>query len=121
MVHRQLGPGLLESAYQECLGFELEWQGIAYRREVPVPLLYRGHRLDCGYRVDFIIEDQLLMELKCVEKLLPIHDAQVLTYLRLTRLPLALLLNFNVTLLKQGIRRYALGDLASSADSAPLR
>jgi GxxExxY protein len=120
-VHRQLGPGLLESAYEECLGFELAWNGIAYDRQVPLPLEYRGHRLDCGYRIDLVVERQLIIELKTVERILPIHAAQVLTYLRLTRLPLALLINFNVVLLKQGLRRFALTDLAFSASSAPLR
>ncbi len=111
-VHRQLGPGLLESAYEECLGFELEWGGIAYERQVALPLEYRGHRLDCGYRIDFVVENRLIIEIKAVEKILPIHEAQVLTSLRLTRRPLALLLNFNTNLLKQGIRRFVLSDLA---------
>jgi GxxExxY protein len=120
-VHRQLGPGLLESAYEQCLGFELEWQGIEYRRQVPLPLEYRGHRLDCGYRIDFLVQNELIIELKSVEAILPVHEAQVLTYLRLMRCPLALLLNFNTVLLKHGIRRFALSDLAFSANSAPLR
>lgn len=120
-VHRQLGPGLLESAYEECLGFEFDWNGIAHQRQVPLPLEYRGHRLDCGYRIDFIVENQLIIELKAIERTLPIHEAQVLTYLRLTRLPLALLLNFNTVLLKDGLRRFVLSDLDFSATSAPLR
>src|SRR5215469_7887366 len=78
-VHRQLGPGLLESAYEECLGFELQWQGIEYRRQVPLPLEYRGHRLDCGYRIDFLVQNELIIELKSVETILPVHEAQVLT------------------------------------------
>jgi GxxExxY protein len=84
-VHRQLGPGLLESAYEQCLGFELEWQGIEYRRQVPLPLEYRGHRLDCGYRIDFLVQNELIIELKSVEAILPVHEAEVLTYLRLMR------------------------------------
>jgi GxxExxY protein len=120
-VHRKLGPGLLESAYEQCLGFELEWQGIEYRRHVPLPLEYRGHRLDCGYRIDFLVQNELIIELKSVEAILPIHEAQVLTYFRLMRCPLALLLNFNTVLLKHGVRRFALSDLAFSAPSAPLR
>ena len=120
-VHRHLGPGLLESAYEECLGFELEWLGIEYRRQVPLPLEYRGHRLDCGYRMDLLVQNQLIIELKTVETILPVHEAQVMTYLRLMQCPLALLLNFNTTLLKHGIRRFILSELAFSADSAPLR
>ena len=120
-VHRQLGPVVLESAYEECLGFELDWNGIAFRRQVPLPLEYRGHRLDCGYRMDFVVENQLIVELKAVDTLLPVHEAQVLTYLKLARLPLALLLNFNTALLKHGLRRFALTDLAASAPSVPLR
>jgi GxxExxY protein len=116
-VHRQLGPGLLESAYE----VRVAWSGIACERQVPLPLEYRGHRRDCGYRIDLVVERQLIIELKTVEQILPIHEAQVLTYLRLTRLPLALLINFNVVLLKQGLRRFVLSDLAFSAPSAPLR
>ncbi len=120
-VHRHLGPGLLESAYESCLVYELHAQGIAFARQVPLPLDYRGHRLDCGYIMDLVIERQLIIELKSVEHLLPIHDAQVLTYLRLSRLPLALMFNFNTVLLKQGLRRFVSTDLACSASSAPLR
>jgi GxxExxY protein len=120
-VHRQLGPGLLESAYEECLAFELTWNGIAHDRQVPLPLEYRGHRLNCGYQMDLVVEGQLIIEVKSVVQLMPIHEAQVLTYLRLSKLPIALLLNFNTVLLKQGIRRFALTDLAFSAPSAPLR
>ena len=99
----------------------MAWNGIAYDRQVPLPLEYREHRLDCGYRIDLVVERQLIIELKTVEQILPIHEAQVLTYLRLTRLPLALLINFNAVLLKQGLRRFALSNLAFSASSAPLR
>jgi GxxExxY protein len=120
-VHRHLGPGLLESAYEQCLTFELGAQGIAFERQVPLPLKYRGHYLDCGYIMDLVVERQLIIELKSVEQLLPIHEAQVLTYLRLSHHPLALLFNFNTVLLKHGLRRFALTDLAYSAPSAPLR
>jgi GxxExxY protein len=120
-VHRQLGPGLLESAYEECLAFELAWNGIAHDRQVPPPLEYRGHRLNCGYQMDLVVEGQLIVEVKSVVQLMLIHDAQVLTYLRLSKRPIALLLNFNTVLLKQGIRRFALTDLAFSAPSAPPR
>ena len=120
-VHRQLGPGLLESAYEECLAYELEWNGIAHERQVPLPLEYRGHQLACGYQMDLVVEGQLIIERKSVSELLPIHEAQVLTYLRLSGYPLALLPNFNTVLLKRGLRRFALTDLAYSASSAPLR
>jgi GxxExxY protein len=120
-VHRQLGPGLLESAYEECLAFELAWNGIAHDRQVPLPLEYRGHRLNCGYQMDLVVEGQLIVEVKSVVQLMLIHDAQVLTYLRLSKRPIALLLNFNTVLLKQGIRRFALTDLAFSAPSVPPR
>ena len=119
-VHRQLGPGLLESAYGECLCYELSTCGIAYDREVPLPLTYKGNRLECGYRMDIVVEGQIILEIKAVEEILPIHEAQVLTYLRLSGHQLALLLNFNTVLLKHGIRRFVLSHL-SSAFSAPLR
>jgi GxxExxY protein len=107
-VHRQLGPGLLESTYEQCLAFELDWNGIAYDRQVSLPLEYRGHVLENSCRLDFMVEHQLVVELKAVERLLPIHEAQVLTYLRLTGYHLALLINFNVSLLKNGVRRFIL-------------
>jgi GxxExxY protein len=117
-VHRYLGPGLLESAYEECLCFELAGNAVAYERQVPLPLNYKGQRLDCGYRLDLIVEQSPIIEIKSVEKLLPIHEAQILTYLRLSGHSLALLLNFNNVLLKHGIRRFA---LTPSVSSAPLR
>ena len=119
-VHRQLGPGLLESAYEECLAFELAWNSIDHDRQVPLPLEYRGQRLNCGYQMDLVVERQLIIEVKSVVQM-PIHEAQVLTYLRLSKHPISLLLNFNTVLLKQGIRRFVLTDLAFSAPSAPLR
>lgn len=106
-VHRALGPGLLESAYQACLAWELDARGVRYDREVPLPVDYRGHRLDCGYRLDLVVEGIVVDELKAIERILPIHEAQMLTYLKLSGHPVGLLLNFNVPILKQGIRRFA--------------
>jgi GxxExxY protein len=107
-VHRLLGPGLLESAYEECLCFELMQAGIGYARQVPLPIVYKGVGLDCGYRLDILVEQQLVLEIKTVEKLLPIHEAQMLTYLRLGRYPTGLLMNFNTVVLEDGIRRFVL-------------
>jgi GxxExxY protein len=107
-VHRQLGPGLLESAYQACLCHELELRGIAFKDEVPVPLIYKGLSLDCGYRLDLLVADEVIVELKSVEQLLPVHEAQLLTYLRLTGKKVGLLINFNVPVLKDGIVRRVL-------------
>jgi GxxExxY protein len=104
-VHRNTGPGLLESAYEQCLCRELSLRGIPFAVQVPLPILYKGTQLDCGYRVDLLVDGRLLIELKSVEKLLPIHDAQVLTYLRLGNWEIALLINFNVQLLRDGIKR----------------
>lgn len=104
-VHSELGPGLLESAYQSCFAHELSLRGVAFQRELPVPLDYKGVRIEVGFRVDVIIEQRLLIELKAVEELLPVHKAQVITYLKLVRLPLGLLINFNEALIKNGIRR----------------
>ncbi len=107
-VHRELGPGLLETAYEQCLAHELTLAGITFQLQCPLPLAYKGIRLDCGYRVDFLIEKQLIVELKSVEELLPVHDAQLLTYLRLAHLHTGLLINFNVPRLKQGLKRLSL-------------
>ena len=107
-VHRHLGPGLLESAYEECLCFELRENGIAHARQVQLPMEYKAVRLDCGYRVDIAVENRLVLELKTVERLLPVHDAQLLTYLRLSGFATGLLLNFNVPVLKDGVRRLVL-------------
>jgi GxxExxY protein len=104
-VHRTLGPGLLESAYQQCLAIELNYLGIPAEREKVLPLVYRGQPVETAYRLDLIIAGQLLIELKAVESVLPIHHAQVVTYLKLLRLPLGLLINFNVPLIKNGITR----------------
>jgi GxxExxY protein len=106
-IHRQLGPGLLESAYEECLAFELTQAGIAFERQIGVPVVYKSIRLDCAYRLDRKVENRLIIEVKSVERLMPIHEAQLITYLRLTSLPVGLLLNFNTNVLKNGIRRLA--------------
>jgi GxxExxY protein len=107
-VHRQLGPGLLESAYEECLCFELKQSGLAYRRQVPLPVTYKSVRLDCGYRLDIVVEQSVILELKTVERLLPVHEAQMLTYLKLSQIRTGLLLNFNSAVLKDGLRRLVL-------------
>ena len=104
-IHRQLGPGLLESAYEECLCYELAQHGLKFERQQALPVVYKGVRLDCGYRLDIVVEDAVILELKTVEKLLPIHEAQLLTYLKLTGLTLGLLLNFNVPVFKDGLKR----------------
>jgi GxxExxY protein len=107
-VHRHLGPGLLESAYQACLARELDLQGLSFEQEKPLPLDYKGVKLDCGYRLDFLVEQSVVVELKTVEALHAIHEAQLLTYLKLTGCKIGLLINFNVPVLKQGLKRIAL-------------
>lgn len=107
-VHRALGPGLLESAYEECLCHELGVAGIPYRRQVPLPVFYKDVRLECGYRMDLVVAEDIIIEVKAVERLLPLHEAQMLTYLRLAGLKTGLLINFNVPILKDGIRRLVL-------------
>ena len=104
-VHQALGPGLLESAYEECLCHELAERGLAFRRQVPLPVVYKGVRLECGYRMDVVVERRVIVELKTVERLMPVHQAQLLTYLKLTRIRLGLLMNFHVSVLHCGIRR----------------
>lgn len=104
-VHRLLGPGLLESAYEACFAHELELRGIRYQRQYPVPLSYKGKLVEVGFRADVLVGEKLLIELKAVDELQPIHRAQVITYLKLLNLPLGLLINFNSTLLKHGLRR----------------
>jgi len=104
-VHRTLGPGLLESAYEGCLCYELGQAGLVFQKQVPLPVVYKEVRLDCGYRIDIMVEKSLVIELKTVEKLLPVHDAQLLTYLRLSGCSVGLLMNFNVPVLKDGLRR----------------
>ena len=107
-VHRHLGPGLLESAYEECLCHELHLKGMEFRRQVELPVIYKGLNLDCGYRIDLIVRDEVILELKAVEKLLPVHQAQLLTYMRMTAKRVGLLINFNVPRLTQGIVRRVL-------------
>jgi GxxExxY protein len=104
-VHRQLGPGLLESAYEECLCHELHLRGLSFERQVALPVSYKGLQLDCGYRIDLIVEQEVVVELKAIERLLPIHEAQLLTYLKISGKRVGLLLNFNVPLLTQGVIR----------------
>jgi GxxExxY protein len=104
-VHRELGPGLLESAYQACLEFELVRRNIDFKRQETVPLVYQGNYVECGYRADFIVAGKVIVEVKSVEAIGKIHIAQLITYLKLTRLQSGLLLNFNVTSLRHGIRR----------------
>jgi len=107
-VHRALGPGLLESAYEERLCYELALRGVAFRRQVLLPLTYKGTQLDCGYRLDLLVEDTVVVEVKAVQEVLSLHEAQLLTYLRLGGWKVGLLLNFNVPVLKRGIRRLVL-------------
>jgi GxxExxY protein len=120
-VHRHLGPGLLESAYEECLAHELILAGMSFKRQLALPVEYKGVRLDAGYRIDLAVEGQVIVEIKSVEQLTPIHDAQLITYLRLTGYPLGLLLNFNVRTLVTGVKRRANTIKPSSASSAALR
>ena len=105
-VHRNLGPGLLESTYRQCLACELSHTGIPFQMEVPLPVRYREILLDCGYRIDLLVSRGLIVEIKCVETLLPIHQAQILTYMRLSKIPVGLIINFNVAKLHNGIKRF---------------
>ena len=107
-VHRQLGPGLLESAYEECLARELTIRSVSFERQKALPVVYKGVKLDCGYRLDLLAEGRVIVELKAVEALAPIHDAILLTYLRLSGCRIGLLINFNCATLKNGIRRRVL-------------
>ena len=104
-VHSHLGAGLLESAYEECLCHELALRDLPFRRQVSLPINYKGLHLDCGYRIDVLVEDKLIIEVKSVERLLPVHQAQLITYLKVTGIQTGLLINFNVAHLRQGIRR----------------
>ena len=107
-VHRILGPGLLESAYETCLSHELGLRGIKYQKQIKLPVEYKDVLLDCGYRLDILVEDEIVLELKSVEKILPIHDAQLLTYMKLGGWRLGMIFNFNVPLLRNGIKRKVL-------------
>jgi len=104
-VHRQLGPGLMESAYEECLCYELSQLALPFRRQVQLPISYKGIKLDCGYKMDLVVDDSVVLELKTVDRLLPVHTAQLLTYLRLSGKTVGLLLNFNEPVLRKGIKR----------------
>ncbi|HEX6766323.1 MAG TPA: GxxExxY protein [Polyangiaceae bacterium] len=104
-IHRWLGPGLLESAYGTCLAHELELRGLRFEQQLEVPVRYKNARLDCGYRLDFVVERELIVEIKSVERLLPVHEAQLITYLKLTGLQAGLLVNFNVEMVRRGLRR----------------
>jgi GxxExxY protein len=107
-VHSQLGPGLLESAYEECLVYELAKMGLMVERQKSVPLIYKEIRLECGYRIDVLVENKVIVELKSVDEVLPVHEAQILTYLKLAQKEVGLLINFNVKQLKNGIRRFVM-------------
>jgi GxxExxY protein len=107
-VHRTLGPGLLEAAYQSCVASEFALQEIPFEQERPLPLEYKGVHVDCGYRLDFVVAGKVVVELKAVEALLPVHEAQLLTYMKLTGCKVGLLINFNVSVLKHGIKRMVL-------------
>ena len=108
-VHRELGPGLLESAYEACLAYELAQRGFAAERQKEMPVTYRGIAIDCGYRMDLLVEGKVVVELKAIEALLPVHEAQLLSYLRLSGCRVGLLINFNTKMLKTGIRRVVNG------------
>ncbi len=107
-VHRALGPGLLESAYEACLARELSMRNLSVRRQVPLPVFYKGEEVECGYRIDMMINDQVIVELKCVDEIAPVHTAQLLTYLRLSSKRVGLLINFHASVLKDAIVRRAL-------------
>jgi len=119
-VHRHLGPGLLESAYETCLAFELEQFGFRIERQKPLPVVYKNVKLDCGCRLDIVVEDVIIVEVKAIEQLAPIHDAQLLSYLRTSGLNVGLLMNFHVRVLKDGLKRIVneFRDSAFSASSA---
>jgi len=107
-VHKELGPGLLESAYEECLYYELQKAGLIVEKQKAIPVVYKEIKLDCGYRADIIVENKIVIELKTVDEFNPVHEAQILTYLKFADKKLGLLINFNVLRLKDGIKRYIL-------------
>ncbi|HPC18545.1 MAG TPA: GxxExxY protein [Candidatus Hydrogenedentes bacterium] len=107
-AHRELGPGLLESTYEKCLAYELSSHGITVATQVELPVRYKGVLLDCGYRIDVLVDDQIIIEVKSVDKVMPIHEAQLLTYLKLAKKRIGLLMNFNTVRLKDGISRFVL-------------
>ena len=107
-VHKFLGPGMLESAYEECLCYELKLRGLNYERQKPVPIVYKKIKLECGYRIDILVENKIILELKAAEGFNPVHEAQTLTYMRFAEKRVGLLINFNVTKLTNGLKRYIL-------------
>lgn len=107
-VHRELGPGLLENTYKQCLAHELSQTEINFQMEMELPVIYKNIRISCGYRIDLLIENKLIVELKSVDKILPIHEAQLLTYMKLANIKIGLLMNFNEKILKNGIKRFVL-------------
>lgn len=107
-VHKALGPGLLESAYEECLFYELTQHGLKVERQKPVPVVYKEIKLDYGYRIDLLVEDTVIVELKSIDTFAPVHEAQILTYMKFANKKIGLLINFNVTVLKNGLKRYVL-------------
>ena len=107
-VHRALGPGLLESVYEECLSFEMSEKGLKFERQKEVPIVYKGVRLNSGYRIDLLVEEKVIIELKSVDRILPVHKAQILSYMKLINSEIGLLINFNVPVLKNGIDRFVL-------------
>lgn len=104
-VHKGLGPGLLESAYEECLCYELNRNGLKFERQVPLPVVYKGVKLECGYRMDIVVENSVIVEVKAVQNLIPVHEAQLLSYLKLHNKKVGLLMNFHVPILKKGLKR----------------
>lgn len=113
-VHKATGPGLLESAYEQCLCHELALRNISFKRQYPLPVEFKSVKLDCGYRMDFVVEDSVVVEIKAVDTLLPIHEAQILTYLKLGKYKVGLLINFNEKVLNQGVKRFILDEVKSS-------
>jgi len=105
-VHKILGPGLLESAYEECLAYEISNQGLIVEKQIPVPVTFKNIQLACGYRIDLLVENCVVIELKSIDELAPVHEAQILTYMKFANKKIGLLINFNVALLKDGIRRF---------------
>lgn len=114
-VHRHLGPGLLESTYQQGLAHEMRIAGLSFKAQLPMPVSYKGVKLDCGYRLDFLVEDFLVIELKAAERILNIHQAQLLTYMKLAEVPLGLIINFYVKLLKDGIKKCAISNFSAGS------
>jgi GxxExxY protein len=107
-VHKVLGPGLLESAYEKCLVYEIARLGLSFERQKAIPVIYKEELIDCGYRLDLLVENKIIVELKTVEFLNPVHEAQILTYMKFSGIRIGLLINFNVTILKNGLRRFVL-------------